>query len=196
LPELKKGTAILVTGTPGTGKTTVSRLLAKALRAHYVNPGTLLKREGTDYTYDENRKTRIVSLKRMRISLTELARRVDRGMVVDSHVPLRITSSRLVRVIVLRCHPKILEQRLSRKRWPKRKTSENLQAEILDICLWDAVQNYGWKRIVEIDTTAVQPCCVVETAIRALKQKGIQREPNVDWLMALRRHHVLTKYLT
>ncbi len=194
MPELKKGTAILVTGTPGTGKTAVSRLLASVLRAHYADPETLLKREGTDYTYDDDRKTRIVSLKRMCISLSKLSRSINHGMVVDSHLPLRITSPRLVGVIVLRCHPRKLEQRLRRRRWSKRKTVENLQAEILGVCLWDAAHNYGWKRIVEIDTTGMQPRYAVKTVVQALRHKGIQRKPRVDWLMDLRHQETLVRY--
>lgn len=196
MQELRKGTAILITGTPGTGKTTVSRLLAKAVQASYINPRILLTREGIDYTYDENARTRIVSLKRLRSSLSSLARRADRGLVIDSHIAFEITPApRLERVIVLRCNPAVLEPRLRRKRWPKRKISENLLAEILDICLWDAVHNYGWKKISEIDTTDKRPSHVVKLAVQALEKRKIQRQPKVNWLSSLKRQGILAHYL-
>jgi adenylate kinase len=196
LQELKKGRAILVTGTPGTGKTTVSRLLAKAVHAKYVNPEILLPRKGIDYTYDERRKTRIVSIRRLRSSLASLAGRTDRGLIIDSHIAFKITSSpRLQRVIVLRCNPAVLERRLKRKHWSKRKISENVLAEILDICLWNAVQNYGWRRISEIDTTDKRPSRVLQLAIRALKERKVRKQPKARWLSSLKHQRLLTHYL-
>ncbi len=185
-----------MTGTPGTGKTTVSRLLAKAVHAKHVNPVNLLSRKGIDYTYDERRKTRIVSVSRLRSSITSLARRTNRGLVIDSHIVFKTASfPRLERVIVLRCNPVVLERRLKRKRWPNRKVSENLLAEILDICLWDAVQKYGWRRISEIDTTNERPSRVVHLAILDLKERRIQKQPRVQWLSSLERQRLLTDYL-
>lgn len=182
-----------MTGTPGTGKTTVSRLLAKTVHAKYVNPKTLFSRKGIDYTYDASRKTRIVSIRKLRNSLSSLARRTDRGLVIDSHIAFGMTSlPRLERVIVLRCNPAALEQRLKRKHYSKRKISENLLAEILDICLWDAVQSYGWRRVAEIDTTNMQPAGVVQLAIRALKKRRIQKRPRVQWLPILKRQGSLS----
>ena len=196
LQELKKGRAILVTGTPGTGKTTVSRLLAKAVHAKHVNPEILLPRKGIDYTYDESRKTRIVSIRRLRSSLASLAGRTDRGLIIDSHIAFKITSSpRLERVIVLRCNPAVLEPRLKRKHWSKRKISENVLAEILDICLWNAVQNYGWRRISEIDTTDKRPSRVLQLAIRALKERKVRKQPKARWLSSLKHQRLLTHYL-
>ena len=196
MPELRRGTAILITGTPGTGKTSVSRLLATELRACYVEPSILLKRKGIDYTYDEKRKTRIVSLKRLRIALRKQAAQADRGLVIDSHIALGAGHlSRLVRVVVLRCNPTVLEQRLGRKRWSKSKIGENLQAEILDICLSDAVKNYGWKRILEIDTTEKPPRHVVQLIMKDLRKKRIQNQPTVNWLSDLKRKGILARYL-
>jgi len=196
LQELKKGRAILVTGTPGTGKTTVSRLLAKAVHAKYVSPEILLPRKGIDYTYDERRKTCIVSIRRLRSSLASLAGRTDRGLIIDSHIAFKITSSpKLQRVIVLRCNPAVLERRLKRKHWSKRKISENVLAEILDICLWNAVQNYGWRRISEIDTTDKRPSRVLQLAIRALKQRKVRKQPKAQWLSSLKHQRLLMHYL-
>jgi len=185
-----------VTGTPGTGKTTVSRLLAEAVHAKYVDPKTLLTRSGIDYTYDPSGKTRIVSIRKLQNELNELAGRTDRGLVIDSHITFRMTSlPRLDRVIVLRCNPKVLQQRLKSKRWSKRKISENLLAEILDICLWDAVHSYGWRRVAEIDTSNMRPCRVVQLAIGALKSKRTQKQPRVHWLPLLKRQGSLWRYL-
>jgi adenylate kinase len=196
LPELRKGTALLITGTPGTGKTTVSRLLATELRAGYVELKILLKRKGIDYTYDEKRKTRIVSLKRLHIALCKRAARADHGLVIDSHVALEVGRlPKLVRVIVLRCNPIVLERRLELKRWSKSKIGENLQAEILDICLWDAVKNYGWNTILEIDTTDKVPRHVVRLIMKDLCKKRIQNQPTVNWLSDLKRKGILARYL-
>lgn len=196
MPELTKGTAILITGTPGTGKTTISRLLATELRAYYVDPKTLLRRKEIDYTYDKKRKTRTVSLKRLRNRMCELAARTDHGLVIDSHIALETGPlSRLVRAIVLRCDPIVLEQRLERKRWSKSKIGENLQAEILDICLWDAVENYGWNKILEIDTTEKAPSRVIQLIMKDMHKKRIQRQPKVDWLLSLKRKGILARYL-
>jgi len=195
LPELRKGTAVLITGTPGTGKTTVSRLLATELRACYVEPNLLLRRKGTDYTYDEKRKTRIVSLKRLHIALRKRAARANHGLVVDSHVALEAGRlPRLFRAIVLRCNPMVLERRLERKRWSRSKIRENIQAEILDICLWEAVKNYGWNRILEIDTTEEAPRHVVQLIMKDLCKKRIQNQPTVNWLSDLKRKGILARY--
>jgi len=189
-------TAILVTGTPGTGKTAVSRLLAKAVQARYVNLAALVERRGIDYTYDRNRRTRVVSFERLGSSLAPLAMRSERGLVIDSHITVELVPPlRLERAFVLRCYPPVLEQRLERKHWSKRKIRENLLAEILDICLWDAVHEYGWKKIFEIDTTNKRSIRVVQSAVRALERKRVQKSTRVHWLSRLRRNRLLARYL-
>lgn len=196
MPELRKGTVVFITGTPGTGKTTTSRILATELGACYVEPKILLKRKGLDYVYDKKRKTRIVSLKRLRNAIYERARRADHGLVIDSHIPLEIGPfPRLLRVIVLRCDPIVLERRLERKRWSKPKISENVQAEILDICLWEAVKNHGWDKILEIDTTKNTPGQVVRLIMKDLCKKRVQKQPKVNWLSNMKRKRILTRYL-
>ena len=193
--ELRKGTAFLITGTPGTGKTTISRLLAKKLHASYLNPKTLSRREGIDYTYDRKRGTRVVSLKRLRQALSEYAARADNGMVIDSHITLETGSDPMfVRAIVVRCDPVILERRLKHRRWSKSKIGENLLAEILDVCLWDAVRSYGWNRILEIDATGKRPHHVVQLAMRDLKRRRIQKHSKVDWLSSLKCRMIISKY--
>jgi len=196
LRELKKGSAIFVTGTPGTGKTAVSRALAKAIHARYVNPAELLNRKHRKLKYDRKRRTKIVSPRTLRNAVALQAKRIDQGLVIDSHIIFELPSSiRIKRAFVLRCRPDSLEERLKHKHWTKQKIRENSLAEILDICLWDAVENYGRRKVSEIDTTEMGPSAVVELALRQLNGRRARTQPRVDWLSALENEGKLDYYL-
>jgi adenylate kinase len=57
------------------------------------------------------------------------------------------------RIVVLRCRPDELRTRLSQRKYPKRKIRENADAEALDVCLIETVENFNPSQILELDTT-------------------------------------------
>ena len=57
---------IVITGTPGVGKTTISKALATKLRALYLSVGDLVKTENLILGVDVERQTLIADLKKLR----------------------------------------------------------------------------------------------------------------------------------
>jgi adenylate kinase len=194
-PSGSERRAIIVTGTPGTGKTTFSKKLAKEIGADYI-PLTRFVSEHKLYTgFDRERKSRIVSLARVQTSLNSLLSRTSRPIIVDTHIPEGIIPKNLVRLVfVLRCHPRILETRLNRKKWKPSKVRENVLAEMLDSCLTDAVKWYGWHRVVQLDTSHASATKCVDTAKRILRHR-VRRKVKIDWITTLDKEHSLARYL-
>ena len=60
---------IIVTGTPGTGKTTLSKNLAERLNFHYLDVNLIIKKYGLSEGYDKKRKTKIIDVKRLNWAL-------------------------------------------------------------------------------------------------------------------------------
>ena len=54
-------------------------------------------------------------------------------------------------VIVLRCNPDVLKERLSTRNWKDAKIHENVSAEILGICTEESYELYG-DNVQEIET--------------------------------------------
>lgn len=57
------------------------------------------------------------------------------------------------KVIVLRCDPIELKDRLTKRGYTKEKIKENVEAETLDICLVESIKIHGLKKVNEVDTT-------------------------------------------
>jgi len=192
--ERPSTTAVVITGTPGTGKTSVSKLLAGQIGARYLSLNRVVSRKGLQGGIDQRRHTRIVNLKRTRMFFRR-ALLNDRGITVaDTHIADALPREYVGRVIVLRCHPRILEMRLRRKKWRGSKVRENVLAEILDSCYATAVDYYGPKKVAQIDTSKLKPSRCVSQAKRILvKQPG--QTKRVDWIRVLYREGVLGKYL-
>ena len=138
-----------LTGTPGTGKTTIARFLEeKDVRIVYIKE--LAESHDFIESYDETRKSSIIDVdavdKYLNSSFSS-----DEQVIIESHLAHLL--SIVDQVMVLRCHPQTLRNRLLKRNWTWQKIRENLEAEMLDVILCEAVDEHGIKKVSEIDTT-------------------------------------------
>lgn len=136
-----------VTGTPGTGKTTAVELVGTALDVIHLND--LVREEGLTEGTDEDRDSLYVDLD----AVSERLAGRD-GVLVESHLAHYLDVDR---VIVLRCRPDSLEDRLLDRGESEAKAIENAEAEALDVILSEAVDRHGTDAVYEIDTTDTTP---------------------------------------
>jgi len=145
---------IIVGGTPGTGKTTLAKRLAKKLNFHYLDVNKIIEKYNISEGYDKKRDTKIIDTKKLNLALTKEIRNFKQskeGIIIDSHLSHYLPKKYVDLCIVTKCNLKELENRLKKKKYSKSKIRENLDAEIFDVCLNEAKEN-GHKVIV-IDTT-------------------------------------------
>ncbi len=140
---------IAITGTPGTGKTSVSNSL-KAKYFEVVDLNRLAVDENFLDGFDEKRGSKIVDIDKLNNYMK--SNYTSRNLVfVEGHLSHLLKA--VDKVIVFRCHPKELRKRLSSKKWKKEKISENVESEILDIILCETNSIHPAENIFEIDTT-------------------------------------------
>jgi adenylate kinase len=187
--------AIIVTGTPGVGKTTFSRKLAMELGAHYLSFNEFVSEKHLYSRFDRERGSKIVDAKRARHSLTNYLEKTRGLVVIDTNIPDVVGVKRMVtRVFVLRCHPRVLEKRLLRKGWHRTKVQENVLAELLDSSATDSLEYYGRPKVVQIDTSRTSVRRSITRAKKALTNSP-KRSLTVDWITTLDKEGSLDRFL-
>ncbi|MBI2134196.1 adenylate kinase family protein [Candidatus Woesearchaeota archaeon] len=162
-------TVISVTGTPGTGKTSLSMELSKLMGYLYIDPFHFFGKKVT-IGYDNIRRTLIVDEQKMADQLTKLIPSIkEPGVVIDSHMSHFLPIKLVTLCIVTRCDLKILKKRLEAKGYSARKVRENLDAEIFDSCLIEAAEA-GHKMLV-LNTSKASPVTLAKK-IRTRLLKG------------------------
>jgi adenylate kinase len=154
---------ISISGTPKTGKTSVAKALAKKLGWRLVNLNHLASKKRLYLGYDRARKSRIVDIKRLRAEVRKIAKK-EKNLILESHyshdMPCDV-------VVILRTNPAELRKRMARRGWPKKKTEENIESEIMEVVKGEALESA--KKVLEMDTTGRRPEWVAEQIVRRLK---------------------------
>jgi adenylate kinase len=140
---------VAVTGTPGTGKTTATTLLD----APVIHLNELIREAGLWSERDADRDSLVADLDAVREALG------DWSGVAESHLAHHLDADR---VVVLRCRPDALADRLRDRGADETKAAENAESEALDVILSEAVDRHGLDAVYEIDTTDRTPADVAD----------------------------------
>ena len=156
-------TIITVTGTPGTGKTTVARLVAQACNFGYIDVHSLIVDKKLYSSYNKMLNTYEVSPNRLNKVLLHLANKVKKGAVIDSHLSHYLPKKSVTLCIVIVCELKTLAGRLKKRGYSERKIRENTDAELFRICLLEAEKRHS--PVLIIDTTHHIPSLLLKKVI-------------------------------
>ena len=188
---------ILVTGTPCVGKTSVAKTLAAELDAVYVNLTDLAVEENLVLGKDIKRNSLIVDEKRVRGRIREIVEKNEKeNFVVDGHYAASVVPEGLVtKVLVLRRNPLELRKLMEKRGFSEKKLWENLASEILDVCLFEAVNVHGTNKVCEVDVSGRTVEEIVTEILEILGKPEKCLVGVVDWLTELESKGMLEEYL-
>ncbi|MFC1487757.1 adenylate kinase family protein [Thermoproteota archaeon] len=186
----------MVTGTPGVGKTTVSLNLATKLNAHYIDITDLVKTKKLVTSVDKKRKTLIADTKKVSDHLQETLSNIEDTIILEGHYVIDVVTKEDVDIVfVLRRDPRELKTVLDKRGYTEKKIWENLAAEILDVCLCDALSVCNEDKVCEIDVSGKDENAVVEEILLLLKKKQDFYFGTIDWLRKLESTGQLEEFL-
>ena len=172
---------VLITGTPGTGKSTVAEILKTKIGASLVGVNELVDEKHIYTGIDEDRGYKIVDLDAMCLELNKVVENSgeEEVLIIEGHLSHYFEGGDLV--IVLRAKPIVLRERLKTKGWTNSKIQENIEAEAIDICTFESYEIHGDK-VNEIDTSELKPEEVANLIIDVITGKKWFPVGNVDFL--------------
>ena len=130
---------IVITGTPGTGKTTLSSIISKKLDNSYrhIEVAELVKTRNLYSKFDEEWQSYIVDDDKVVDALAEEA--ASGNCIIDTH-DVCLVPDNVDLIVVLRTDHTLLWDRLKQRSYSDRKIQENNDAEIMNVVLEEATQ--------------------------------------------------------
>jgi adenylate kinase len=187
---------ILITGTPCTGKTTLATKLAEQLNAQYINLTELAEKERLTLGKDKQRNTTIIDEDKMRQKLQQLITETQTDIIIDGHYAATVTpKNATTQIFVLRRNPIQLRAIMQKCNFNTRKQKENLTAEILDVCLVEALRNHPKEKICELDITDKTVEETLHEVQAVLEGKKKCRVGCVDWIGMLEQEGKTQEFL-
>ncbi|KAG0491693.1 hypothetical protein HPP92_004734 [Vanilla planifolia] len=145
---------ILVTGTPGTGKTTTCSLLVDATQLRHINVGELVKAKNLHDGWDEEFECDIINEELVCDELED--KMEDGGYVVDYHGCDFFPEHWFDRVVVLQTDNSILHDRLTSRGYMGAKLMNNIECEIFQVLLEEARSSYAENVVVAMQSNSVE----------------------------------------
>ncbi|MBS3152057.1 AAA family ATPase [Candidatus Woesearchaeota archaeon] len=158
---------ITVTGSVGTGKTAISKKLAKKLKLVYVDVNGVIEKNKLRDRYIKKLDTYEVDISKLNAFLIKLINSSKKGLVIDSHLSHYLPEKNVDYCVVCKCDLSILKKRLNLRKYNKAKIRENLDSEIFDVCLVEALENK--HEVIVIDTSSKSIGVCVDEITKKIK---------------------------
>ena len=167
---------IAITGSPGTGKST----LGAQLRQHgfHVIPVETIAQQMN--ALDQNNDIREIETSKLQNWRWE----GSETCFIDGHLSHYCF---IDAAVVLRCHPSVLRQRLSKRRgYDSKKIESNVEWELLSGVWTDLLVQHPKAKVIEIDTTnrEIQLESIVDFITNLENSESIEHsiDGSIDWI--------------
>ena len=171
---MKDSQMLGITGSPGTGKKSIAPIVAERLGTRCLSLNELAM------SYGLVSKSGNVDTQKLRARLTH---NLTKGAVVYGHLlPYAVPPNAVSNVVVLRCEPGVLKERLRLRGYGPQKIVENVEAELIGVVSADAFDTFGGARTWEVETTSQSPADVASAVVEIAVSKP-RRVPRIDWTL-------------
>jgi len=155
----RKRPNVLITGTPGVGKTATATLIAEKMGLKHINVGDVIKQhkcyDGRDDALDTHILDEDKLLDAMETLLQDSAEE-GQGIVADYHACELFPERWFDLILVLRTSTNVLYDRLSERGYGELKRSENMEAEIMQVVLDEAREAYDGDIVHEVSSNTLE----------------------------------------
>lgn len=146
---------ILITGTPGVGKSTLSKLIKNRVDASHIDISSMIKKKKL-YT-KKCKKYDTFEYNPDRVS-AYLKRKIDpeKNYIIDTHDPESVSHINFDFIIVLFSDLPVLSRRYTERGYSKKKREENLQVEIMEVIYNEVIEifpSHFPNRVLRISST-------------------------------------------
>ena len=173
---------IFISGTPCSGKTTVSEELSKKLSWDLVKINDLAISNDLVLGIDEDRGYKIIDIDALDKTLFNIISESD-YLIVEGHLSHLCCGAD--KLIILRCRPEILEKRLALRNYSDAKIHENLEAEALGVCSAESLDIYE-NNVYELDVSDLsvdEVVSILYDVIGGKKELTFGEIDFMDWLL-------------
>ena len=179
--NMREGCRVALSGTPGTGKTTISRLLQSegfdvlSLEKIADKHNCLGELDATDDSKPIDMELLISILRNAWDIMPENI------TIIDGHLSHLLPCDQ---TIILRCKPDILEKRLERRGYSKEKIQGNVEWELIGGPWNDNENASDW---LELDTTELNQNSIKELILKWIADdfKPTAIDTDIDWIAAM-----------
>lgn len=173
-----KDMRIGITGSPGTGKKTIGRLLSEKTQftllsiSDYAIKAGLAKLSYGEFVVD-------TQLLKNKIGTRE-------KIIVGHLLPYVVPDKDLDLIIVLRTSPIILRKRYLERRYSEKKIRENVEAEMIGLISSECASVYQRKKLAEFDTSRATQTAIVRNVLDIINGRKEPTFGTIDWLYGLK----------
>ena len=141
---------LIITGSPGTGKTTLAKSLGEKLNLTVLNEKDFALKNGIGSFNEENELE--IPIKEFEEKANAFLKETD-DVLFEGHVVCE-AKLHVDKAILIRVDPEELEMRLENRGYSMEKIMDNVFCEGIDYCKKQVIKNYPIDKIIEVTSKA------------------------------------------
>lgn len=188
---------IIVSGTPGVGKHTISLELSKLLNGFPILDINKVILTENLFIYSSEFETEIDVTKVYNSLKLLLSTKEYVNAIVVGHLAPYVLDPLLIDfVVILRRNPFELKRIYEKRAYSEKKISDNLISEILGIISYDFLKKFNKKNIIELEIIEnVLPSVYAQKIIDMYNNKNLREFGMIDWLSVAQTNPQMFKFL-